>query len=338
VNRPRIVGSRGAQHITTTNPETEASTSETSVIQWLLDSDPSIRWQVLRDLTDASTDTVAAERSRVASEGWGAQLLDQQRPDGNFGDGIAIQHWRCNLFTLLHLRYLGVEPTSERVRTAVARVQEKVTWGSEWGYSPFFEGEGEPCINGHVLALGAYFGPTSERLLQRLLSEQLADGGWNCEAERGSVRSSFHTTICVLEGLLAYESAKGASTALIHARESGQEYLLERRLFRKLSSGDVIDARWTRFTFPTLWQHDVLRGLEYLRSAKVTPDERVAEAVGLVADRRLPDGRWLLDASPRDAISDDLEDGAGQASRRITLRARRVLKWYSTSTFALMAC
>jgi len=137
---------------------------------------------------------------------------------------------------------------------------------------------------------------------------------------------------------LAYESAKGASTALIHARESGQEYLLERRLFRKLSSGDVIDARWTRFTFPTLWQHDVLRGLEYLRSAKVTPDERVAEAVGLVADRRLPDGRWLLDASPRDAISDDLEDGAGQASRRITLRARRVLKWYSTSTFALMAC
>jgi hypothetical protein len=204
-----------------------------------------------------------------------------------------------------------------------------VTWGPEFGNSPFFEGEVEPCINGGVLALGGYFGQTSDRLVERLLDEQLTDGGWNCEAERGSVRSSFHTTICVLEGLLEYEKAKGATAAVTDARVRAQEYLLERRLFRRLSSGEVIEPKWTRFTFPTMWHYDVLRGLDYLRSAGVKPDERVAEAVGLVVERRQPDGRWLLDEPHRNAVHDDLEGGAGQPSRWNTLHALRVLDWYS---------
>jgi hypothetical protein len=204
-----------------------------------------------------------------------------------------------------------------------------VTWGPEFGNSPFFEGEVEPCINGGVLALGGYFGQTSDRLVERLLDEQLTDGGWNCEAERGSVRSSFHTTICVLEGLLEYEKAKGATAAVTDARVRAQEYLLERRLFRRLSSGEVIEPKWTRFTFPTMWHYDVLRGLDYLRSAGVKPDERVAEAVGLVVERRQPDGRWLLDEPHRNAVHDDLEGGAGQPSRWNTLYALRVLDWYS---------
>ena len=298
-------------------------------MQWLLDSDPSIRWQAMRDLTAQPAEVVAGERSRVASEGWGAQLLGRQRPDGNWGDGVVTPHWRSNLYTLLLLRYLGLDPLSERGQEAVGLVRERVTWGPEFGNSPFFEGEVEPCINGGVLALGGYFGETSDRLVDRLLGEQLKDGGWNCEAERGSVRSSFHTTICVLEGLLEYEKAKGAKAAVTDARARAQEYLLERRLFRKLSSGAVIDPKWARFTFPTMWQYDVLRGLDYLRSAGVDPDERVAEAVELVAERRLQDGRWLLDAPPRDAFDEDLEGGAGQPSRWNTLRSLRVLDWYS---------
>ena len=298
-------------------------------MQWLLDSDPSIRWQAMRDLTAEPAEVVAAERSRVASEGWGAQLLRQQRPDGHWGDGITTPHWRSNLYTLLLLRYLGLDPMSEQARKAVGLVRKNVTWGPEFGNSPFFEGEVEPCINGGVLALGGYFAETSDRLVDRLLGEQLMDGGWNCEAERGSVRSSFHTTICVLEGLLEYEKAKGAKAAVTDARARAQEYLLERRLIRKLSSGAMIDPKWTRFTFPTMWQYDVLRGLDYLRSAGVEPDERVAEAVGLVAERRRQDGRWLLDESPRDAFDDDLEGGAGQPSRWNTLRSLRVLDWYS---------
>ena len=311
----------------TVNSKNRASPHESSVIEWLLDSDPAIRWQVMQDLNAEPPDVVAAERSRVASVGWGAQRLARQRPDGNWGDGIDTPHWRSNLFTLLLLRTLGVDPKHERVRSAVTLVRDRVTWGPEFGNSPFFEGEVEPCINGHVLALGACFGEISDRLVDRLLGEQLADGGWNCEAERGSVRSSFHTTICVLEGLHAYEKAAGSAAAVTDARTRAHEYLLARQLFRKLSSGDVIDPAWTRFTFPTMWQYDVLRGLDYLRSAGVEPDERVSEAVGLVAERRLPDGRWLLDASPRDAFDDDLEGGAGAPSRWITLRALRVLAW-----------
>jgi hypothetical protein len=296
--------------------------------QWLLDSHPSIRWQVMRDLTGEPAEVVADVRARIASEGWGAQLLGQQRPDGHWGDDVATPRWRSNLFTLLLLRNLGLEPTSARARTAVGLVRDRVTWGPEFGNSPFFEGEVEPCINGHVVALGGYFGETSDRLVDRLLGEQLTDGGWNCEAERGSVRSSFHTTICVLEGLLEYEEARGATAAVTDARARAQEYLLARRMFRRLSSGEVIEPRWTRFTFPTLWHYDVLRGLDYLRRAGVKPDERVAEAVKLVAERRQPDGRWLLDEPHRDAIH-DLEGGPGQPSRWNTLRALRVLNWYS---------
>jgi len=181
------------------------------VVEWLLDSDPSIRWQVMRDLTDARTAIVAAERARVAAEGWGALLLDQQRPDGQWGDGVATPFWWSNLYTLVFLRDLGLDRTSPRVRSAIDRVRDNITWGPGFGDSPFFEGEVEPCINGRVVALGAYFGERSDRLVDRLLHEQLADGGWNCEAERGSVRSSFHTTICVLEGLLAFEKAFGAT-------------------------------------------------------------------------------------------------------------------------------
>ena len=313
----------------TPKPEWRVPKPNKSVIQWLLNSDPSIRWQVMRDFTEGPDEVVAGERSRVASEGWGAQLLGQQRPDGNWGDDIATPIWRSNLYTLLLLRSLGLEPASKRARTAVGLVRDNVTWGPEFDNSPFFEGEVEPCINGGVLALGGYFGQTSDRLLARLLGEQLTDGGWNCEAERGSVRSSFHTTICVLEGLLAYETAKGATAAVTGARVRAQEYLLERRLFRRLSSGEVIEPKWARFTFPTMWHYDVLRGLDYLRSAGVVPDERVAEAVGLVVERRQPDGRWLLDEPHRDVVHGDLEGGAGQPSRWNTLRALRVLDWYS---------
>src|SRR4030095_16914785 len=260
------------------------------VVDWLLDSDPSIRWQVMRDLTDTPAEIVAAERARVASEGWGALLLDQQRPDGQWGDGIATPFWWSNMYTLLFLRDLGIDPKSARARAAIDRVRDNVTWGPGFGDSPFFEVEVEPCINGRVVALGAYFGERSDRLVDRLLTEQLADGGWDCEAERGSVRSSFHTTICVLEGLLAFEQAFGATDAVTDARKRGEEYLLARRLLRRLSTGEVIEATWTQLAFPPLWHYDVLRALDYLRAAQVRADARVEEAVAVWGGRRQADG------------------------------------------------
>jgi hypothetical protein len=312
-----------------THGDAHPRSSNDAVIDWLLDTDPSIRWQVMRDLTHAPAELVAAERSRVASEGWGSRLLDQQRPDGQWGDGIATPLWWSNLYTLLFLRDLGLDPASARARTAIDLVRENVTWGREFGGSPFFEGEVEPCINGRVVALGAYFGERSDRLVDRLLSEQLLDGGWNCEAERGSVRSSFHTTICVLEGLLAFEKAFGAATLLTDARTRAHEYLLERRLLRRLSTGDIIEPAWTQLAFPTLWHYDVLRALDHLRAAGVQPDVRVDEAAAIVLERRDGAGRWRLDVRHRDTLHEEMAGTVGAPNRWITLRALRVLDWYA---------
>lgn len=297
------------------------------MIDWLLETDPSIRWQVMRDLTDAPPDVIAAERSRVACEGWGARLLDEQRPDGQWGDGVATPFWWSNMYTLVWLRDLGVDPTAARARDAIDRVRENVTWGAEFGNSPFFEGEVEPCINGRVVALAAYFDVRSDRLVDRLVGEQLADGGWNCEAERGSVRSSFHTTLCVIEGLLAYEQAFGAATALTDARKRAHEYLLERRLLRRLSTGDVIDATWTQFAFPPLWHYDVLRAVDYLRATGAPPDARAREAIALVRERRRGDGRWLLDLRHKNTLYVDLAGAPGEPNRWVTHRALRILDW-----------
>jgi hypothetical protein len=301
--------------------------SRKAVLKWLLDSDPSIRWQVLRDLTDEPDEVVAAERSRVAAEGWGARLLGLQSPDGHWG-GDQEHGWMTTNDALALLRDLGADPASEQVRKAIGLLRDRVTWWQLDG-RPFFDGETEACINGRILASGAYFGASCDRLLDRLLSEQLADGGWNCKAPP-SKRSSFHSTICVLEGLLEYEKARGTATAVTDARVRAEDYLLERRMLRSLSSGEVIDARWTRFSFPTVWYYDVLRGLDYLRGAGRRPDERVAEAAQLVEKRGHQNGRWPLGAPNPDQarLAFDMETGRGTASRWNTLRALRVLDWY----------
>lgn len=310
------------------------------VTTWLLDSDPAIRWQVMQDLVGAPAEEVAAERARVAETGWGRRLLDLQS-DGQWAGGACFpsqdwrppgpvvgdpegQPWTATLPTLRLLRRLGVEPSHPDVRSAVAGVREHCRW--EYAGEPFFEGEVEPCINGGAVEVGAYFGEDVDGVVARLLGEQLADGGWNCEAENGSTRSSFHTTICVLEGLLEYERAGGAH-AVGSARERGEEYLLSRSMFRRRSTGEVVDPDWLRFSFPPQWHYDVLRGLDYLRDAGVTADERVAEAVEVVRSKRQPDGTWLLENTHPGLVHFELEDGDGRPSRWNTLRALRVLRW-----------
>jgi len=309
-----------------------------TVLDWLLDSDPSIRWQVLRDLADASADEVAAERGRVAIEGAGARLLALQTPDGRWGGAAWNRGWDSTMHVLWLLREMGLDPASLEARHAVGLVRDRVTWQGcgpdECAANPFFAGEVEACINGQVAAAGAYFGHDVDGLVDRLLGEQLADGGWNCEAERGSTRSSFNTTICVLEALLAHERASGGRAEVTAARLRGQEYLLERRLFRRRSTGEAIErdrksgSAFTRFAFPGWWHYDVLRGLELLRAAGAAPDARAAEAIDLVASKRGADGRWALDARYPGRMPVEIDEGEGLPSRWITLRALRVLRWY----------
>ncbi|MCC7492960.1 MAG: hypothetical protein IT204_11450 [Fimbriimonadaceae bacterium] len=296
---------------------------------WLLDGDPAIRWQVLRDLLDQPADAFETERALTAFAGWGARLLALQREDGNFAHAPDARTWQVNLFCMKTLQNLGLPPASAPAQALVERIRQ-VSWGPEFGDTRFFEGEVEPCINGGVLATGSWFGEANEALVARLLSEQLDDGGWNCEAERGSVRSSFHTTICVLEGLLAYERAVGATPAVSAARTRAHEYLLSRRLYHRLSTGEPINPAWSRFGWPVYWRYDVLRGLDYLRDAGVAPDHRVDEAIGLVLARRGADGRWPLNVVHPEPIHFAMEHGVGEPSRWITLRALRVLRWYRT--------
>jgi hypothetical protein len=237
------------------------------------------------------------------------------------------------------LRELGLDPASDQARRAVGLVRDRVTWHGcgppECDGNPFFAGELEPCINGQVAASGAYFGQDVRGIVDRLLAEQLPDGGWNCEAASGSTRSSFNTTICVLEALLEYELAGGSSAEVMEARLRGQDYLLERRMFRRLSTGEVIErdrkggATWTRFAFPTWWHYDLLRGLEYLRRAGVVPDERVAEAIELVDSKRDSEDRWPLEIRHPGTMAVEVDEGEDRPSRWNTLRALRVLDWYS---------
>jgi hypothetical protein len=317
--------------------------AERAVIDWLLDSDPSIRWQAKRDLTDASQNDIAAERAKVATQGAGAALLALQQPDGRWG-GVAWNHgWDSTMHVLWLLREMGLDPAGEDAQRALGRVRDHVTWQGcgprEADHNRFFEGETEPCINGQVAAAGAYFRQDVRNLIDRLLAGQLPDGGWNCEAPDRSMRSSFNTTICVLEALLEFEQSgvpgSQSPSAVTAARLRGQEYLLERRLFRRRSTGELIardrksGAEWSRFAFPAWWHYDVLRGLDYLRRAKAVPDERVAEAIALVASKRDEGGRWPLETQYPGRMPVATDEGEGRPSRWNTLRALRVLDWYA---------
>ena len=307
------------------------------VNEWLLDSDPSIRWQVMRDLLDESADTVTAVRARIATEGWGARLLALQAGDGYWGgDEYGEDGDRRSVFWTLHLlRRMGIDPDAAQVRSAIARVRDGVVW-HYWDDLPFFHGEVEECVNGGALALATYFGELgagSDRILERLLSEQLDDGGWNCEPREESDRSSFDSTLCVLEGLLAYEQAvSDAPAAVTEARRRGEEYLLERNLFRRLSTGEIALPRYADFRFPPYWVYDVLRSLDYFRATGDRPDPRVADAVDLVLAQRGDGGRWPAGVPWRGEVHFPVDAPAGEPSRWNTLRALRVLRWYEPPT------
>jgi hypothetical protein len=305
-------------------------------LKWLLDSDPAIRWQVMRDLTGEAPNAIAAERSRVATEGWGARLLALQSPAGNWGGPKEDRGLLVTLYSLVVLKDLGLDPASKRARKMIDRVRKRLVF-KPLKNRPFLHGETEPCINGRILGVGSYFDEPNHALANQLLAEQLEDGGWNCEATEESPkrpkskRSSFHTTICVLEGLLDYERAGRKSAAVTKARERAENYLLERGMFRSRRTGEVIDNRWLRFSYPTFWHYDVLRGLDYLRDAGIKPDRRVREAVEVVIKRRHQNGRWPLNLLHSERIPLQMETEVGSASRWNMLRALRVLRWYSNS-------
>ena len=335
--------------------DVEQGTKDTEqwVVEWLLDSDPSIRWQVMRDLLDTPKAEWRVERAKVETDGWGARLLALEDDDGQWAGGAHFpsdfqwpgpetfqgpgkpwlgegQPWTSTSHVLALLREFGLDPGSERVRRAI----DLIGANSRWDYDnrPYWEGEVEPCINGALAANGSYFGVDMRPVVDRLVGESLEDGGWNCEAEAGSVRSSFNTTINVLEGLLEFEHNTGGTPQSSEARRSGEEFLLERHLFKRLGTGEPADPRFLLLTHPSRWFYDVLRGLDYFRAAGTsndkTPDERLAESITYIRSRRLQDGRWSLDWNPEGRTWFEIDDPVEMPSKWITLRAMRVLNWW----------
>ncbi|MEL4319973.1 hypothetical protein WJX64_13230 [Leifsonia sp. YIM 134122] len=312
------------------------------VTDWLLDSDPAIRWQVLRDLTDEPPEAAEAERAKVTTEGWGAALLALQDDKGywggdEYGEDRKSVHW-----TLQSLRRFGIDPDAPSVASAVKLVHDNVVW-HYWDDLPYFSGEVEPCINGGVLASAAYFGALgegSDRIIARLLAEQLEDGGWNCEAPE-STKASFDTTLCVLEGLAEYERAASqvntseetdadrvVLTAVTTARHRGEEYLLEHNLFRRLSTGEIVQPRYGNLSFPPYWFYDILRALDYFRSTGQVADPRVEDAIDKLIAQRQDDGRWLAGKPWPGEVYFALDAPEDEPSRWNTLRALRVLRWW----------
>lgn len=302
------------------------------VIDWLMDGDPAIRWQVMQDLLDADPVEVAAERSRIAHEGWGAALLAARGADGQWAGGAHFpttepvlpgQPWTSTSHVLTELRLLGLDPLSPEAREIVDDVRRVTRW--EHDGQPFWEGEVEPCINGALVTNGVYYGVPVDGVVERLLGERMADGGWNCEQEHGSVRSSFDTTIAVLEAMAAQERVAD-DPRVREAREAGEAYLLERGLLRRRSTGEVVDEDYLRLAFPPRWHYDVLRALEHLRAVGAEPDERMREAIDVVRGKRRDDGTWPLDV--RWGGDARIDHGAvGEPNRWITLQALRVLRW-----------
>lgn len=309
------------------------------VLEYLLAGDPAIRWQALRDLTDAPADAIAEARSAVATEGWGARLLAEQADDGRWDGGTYrpgwadesrpfFDAWTATHFSLQSLMEYGVDPASGPARAAIDRVSASVRWDDDGpGY---FDGETEPCVNGVALAVGAYFGKDSSRIVETLLADQHTDGGWNCWTDDvPEAPSSFHSTICALEGLRAWEAREGGSAALTAARLRGEEYLLERGLLRSKATGEFVDIRFTLTSVPTRWYYDVLRALDYFRLARPERDPRCAEAVELLRAKRMPMGLFPLENEHIGPTLFELEaEGEGYPSRWVTLRALRVLRWW----------
>ena len=308
------------------------------VTDWLLDSDPALRWQVLRDVVGASPEEIAAERARVATEGWGARFLGEQAEDGLWDAGTyrpgwipperdGFDAWSGTHFSLQQLVDFGLDPESPQARLAIGRVRENVRW--EHDGEPYFEGETEPCINGVTLTIASYFGEGGDTIAESLVGSRLADGGWNCWAEYGAQVSSFHSTICAVEGLRDWQRAGGSDPRVEEAALAGEEYLLERRLYRRRSDGSVPDPRMTMLSYPVRWFHDVLRGLEHFRRQD-RRDPRLAEAVELVRAKADAEGCWTLENIHEGSVILEFER-EGDQSRWVTLRALRVLRWWDAA-------
>jgi hypothetical protein len=322
-------------------------TIDPMLLDWMLDADPALRWRVERDLAGAPREVWQATRGRIATEGLGARLLALQDPDGQWAGGSffpndfdfhgpeaaegAGQPWTATTWTLNTLRDWGL------AAAALAGTSDLLEANSRWDYEdlPYWGGEVDCCINSYTLANGAWLGADVSGLAQWFLDHRLADGGWNCEWIEGATRSSFHSTLNSLRGLLYYEKATGGAESQREARRAGEEYLLQRRLMRTLSTGELVGPWVTRFAYPFRWRFSVLRAADYFRAAAlhdgIAPDPRLGDAIEAIRAARRPDGTWLQERGDPGRVWFEVDVAPGEPSKWLTFYGSRVLAWWDSA-------
>ena len=315
------------------------------LVSWLLDSDPALRWQVERDVLHEPPEVWESTRARVATEGFGARLLAHQDSDGLWaggaffpagfdfgGSGEEGQPWTATTWALSDLREWGLDPAVLRERRTAELLAENARW--DYDDLPYWGGEVDCCINAWTVANGVWLGADITGIANWFVEHRLADGGWNCEWVEGSKRSSFHSTLNSLKGLLAYDAASGGTDATRAARLAGEEYLLKRGLFRRLSTGEPVGPWVDNFGFPFRWVYNVLNAADDFRESSLldgaAPDPRMAEAIERIRAARQSDGRWLQPGRPSGRVWFEIDAPAGQPSKWLTLYGTRVLDWWDS--------
>ncbi|MCF8241607.1 MAG: hypothetical protein K9J16_09495 [Melioribacteraceae bacterium] len=304
----------------------------TKVINWLLEGDPSIRWQTLRDIAGANKNTFNIERAKIESEGWGAKLLSLQDENGLWAKGIYTPKWTSTTYTLLLLKRFGLNPNNRQAKKAANILIDKGLYND--GGINFFQSlkNSETCVTGMVLSLASYFKINHEKitsLVDHLLNHQFKDGGWNCQWYRGATHSSFNTTLSVLEALDDFQNFSDYKSTDINISVSkAHEFLFAHRLYKSDKTGKVVSSTFTKFSFPPRWHYDVLRVMDYFQHKKIPFDERMSDGLDLIFKKREKSGKWKLQQKYPGKTFFDMEN-VGEPSRWNTLRSLRVINFYT---------
>ena len=300
------------------------------IIDWLLEGDVAIQYQIYRDLLDRSRPEL---QRRIAEEGWGAQFLRCRNANGLWGRGFYQPKWTSSHYTLLDLKMLAISPDHRMIRESIHQIARDEI-GLDGGINPSGTiSESDVCINGMFLNYACYFGEPQERLksvVDFVLDQQLSDGGFNCRKNRSGARhSSLHSTLAVLEGIAEYSSNgyEYRFRELEQAAIGSREFILHHRLFKSDRTGEVIRNEFLKLSYPPRWKYNVLRALAHFRDVQAPWDDRMADAVNVITAKQRSDGRWPLQAAHPGAVHFRMEESR-EPSRWNTLIALRVLRDY----------
>lgn len=297
------------------------------IIEWLLDSDVSIQYQVTRDLLKKED---SALRQKIDKEGWGAKLLSLQNDNGHWGSGFYQPKWTSTHYTLLDLKNLNIRDNIDSIYKIISKIiiENK---GVDGGINPAGSvKESDVCINGMFLNYASYFNTDQNGLksvVDFIISQQLSDGGFNCRNNRkGATHSSLHSTISVIEGIHEYfiNGYNYRLDELLRIEEQAQEFILMHHLFKSDKTDKVIDHRMTMLSYPCRWRYDILRALDYFQLVGHKYDERMKDALDILIKKQRKNKKWPVQQRHVGATHFEMEK-TGQPSKWNTLRALRVL-------------